>query len=66
MKQSILVNIFKISDKAGKKCNVTAFNDVFGHLSVKMSGFLFIFVADKLLKQFSFGTVLFSFGTLFF
>ena len=29
MKQSILVNTFKISDKAGKKCNVTAFNDVF-------------------------------------
>ena len=29
MKQSILVNTFKISDKAGKKCNVAAFNDVF-------------------------------------
>ena len=29
MKQSILVNTFKISDKAGKKCNVTAFKDVF-------------------------------------
>ena len=29
MKQSILVNTFKISDKAGKKCNVCSFNDVF-------------------------------------